>query len=113
MSFVGKHLISRRFIPLQNSTRCAVRLLHYNQDGAPCIGTQQDVNSPEYQEKYARMKALVDELKGHVSTIVQGGGEKAVNRHTSRGKLMPRERINALLDPQSPFLEFSQLAGKN
>lgn len=57
------------------------------------------------------MKALVDELKGHVSTILQGGGEKARQRHLSRGKMLPRDRINNLLDPQSPFLEFSQLAG--
>jgi hypothetical protein len=40
-----------------------------------------------------------------------GGGEKARNRHTSRGKMLPRERINNLIDPGSPFLEFSQLAG--
>uniref|UniRef100_A0A2C9KCJ9 methylcrotonoyl-CoA carboxylase n=1 Tax=Biomphalaria glabrata TaxID=6526 RepID=A0A2C9KCJ9_BIOGL len=42
---------------------------------------------------------------------IRRGGEKAKERHTSRGKLLPRDRINTLLDPQSPFLEFSQLAG--
>jgi len=59
------------------------------------------------------MRVLVDELKGKVSKIVEGGGEKAIQRHTSRGKLLARERINRLLDPSSPFLELSQLAAHN
>jgi len=49
-------------------------------------------------------------LRLKVHQIHQGGGEKARLRHTSRGKLLPRERLNALLDPGSPFLELSQLA---
>jgi len=53
----------------------------------------------------------VTELKEKVGAITQGGGEKAVERHTSRGKLFVRDRINQLLDPGSPFLELSQLAG--
>ena len=57
------------------------------------------------------MSALVTELKEKVGAITQGGGEKAVERHTSRGKLFVRDRINQLLDPGSPFLELSQLAG--
>lgn len=58
------------------------------------------------------MKKLVDTLKSTVQTIVEdAGGQKARERHTSKGKLLPRERIDALVDPQSPFLEFSQLAG--
>lgn len=56
------------------------------------------------------MKAVVDELHTVVNRIVQGGGEKAVQRHVSRGKLTARERINRLTDPGSPFLELSQLA---
>ena len=59
------------------------------------------------------MKSLVDELKDKVAVVVQGGGEKAIQRHTSRGKLLARERINRLLDPSSPFLELSQLAAHN
>ncbi|XP_053387698.1 methylcrotonoyl-CoA carboxylase beta chain, mitochondrial-like [Mercenaria mercenaria] len=57
------------------------------------------------------MTNLVGELRGRISTILQGGGEKARHRHISRGKLLPRERIQKLLDPESPFLELSQLAG--
>ncbi len=56
------------------------------------------------------MQAQVDDLREQVARVRQGGGEKAQQRHTSRGKLLPRERLNALLDPGSPFLELSQLA---
>ena len=56
------------------------------------------------------LKAQVDDLRGLTATLAQGGGEKARAKHTARGKLLPRERLNALLDPGSPFLELSQLA---
>ena len=56
------------------------------------------------------MQAQVDDLRRVVEKIRQGGGQKAQDRHTSRGKLLPRDRLNALLDPGSPFLELSQLA---
>jgi len=80
-------------------------------DGAPTIGTEQDRSDPGFQEKHGRMTALVEELNTKVGSIVQGGGPKAVERHTSKGKLLARERIDLLLDPGSPFLELSQLAG--
>jgi len=56
------------------------------------------------------MQAQVDDLRTVVDKIRQGGGAKAQERHTSRGKLLPRERLNGVLDPGSPFLELSQLA---
>ncbi|KZX51344.1 methylcrotonoyl-CoA carboxylase [Halioglobus sp. HI00S01] len=56
------------------------------------------------------MQAQVDDLRQLVDKVRQGGGAKAQERHVSRGKLLPRERLNALLDPGSPFLELSQLA---
>ncbi len=63
-----------------------------------------------FQTNRAHMQAQVDDLREKVAQIHQGGGEKAQQRHTARGKLLPRERLNALLDPGSPFLELSQLA---
>lgn len=58
------------------------------------------------------MKELVKKLKSTVNEIVEeGGGIKAKDKHKSKGKLLVRERINILLDAESPFLEFSQLAG--
>ncbi|KAL4516408.1 hypothetical protein Ndes2526A_g03836 [Nannochloris sp. 'desiccata'] len=59
-----------------------------------------------------RMDTLVQALREEISKLNQGGGPKAVARHRQRGKLLPRERISAVLDPGSPFLELSQLAGK-
>lgn len=69
-----------------------------------------DCANPEFQINRAAMEKLVADLRSHVAKIEMGGGDKARERHTSRGKLLPRERINHLLDPGSPFLEFSQLA---
>merc|ERR1719150_3409151 len=57
-----------------------------------------------------RMQKLVDKLQSRVNVIMKGGGEKAVARHTSRGKLVARDRIQRLLDPGSSFLELSALA---
>jgi acetyl-CoA carboxylase carboxyltransferase component len=56
------------------------------------------------------MRALVADLREKVEAIREGGGVEARRRHLARGKLLPRERVRALLDPGSPFLEFSQLA---
>lgn len=63
-----------------------------------------------YQNNRSAMQALVDDLRAKVASIELGGGETARQRHLARGKLLPRERVNALLDPGSPFLELSQLA---
>uniref|UniRef100_A0A8R1DGR6 methylcrotonoyl-CoA carboxylase n=3 Tax=Caenorhabditis japonica TaxID=281687 RepID=A0A8R1DGR6_CAEJA len=57
------------------------------------------------------MEAIVNDLKAKIAKIEQAGGEKAVKLHRSRGKMLARERIDALVDSGSPFLELSQLAG--
>lgn len=62
-------------------------------------------------ENIAHMQGLVDDLRHKTQHYLLGGGEKLQQRHTKRGKLLPRERINRLLDPGSPFLECSTLAG--
>lgn len=69
--------------------------------------------SPEYQESCVAMDKLVHTLHEDVKEVCRAGGEVAVARHRSRGKMLPRERIRALLDHGSPFLELSQLAGKD
>ena len=66
--------------------------------------------SDEFQANAAHMQGLVEDLEARVAEIRQGGGGKYQERHTSRGKLLVRERIDALVDPGSPFLELSQLA---
>ena len=78
----------------------------------PVLPTQADPRSPEFLENRAHLQALVDELQQRLQRAVQGGGEKARAKHTERGKLLPRDRVTALLDPGSPFLELSPLAAE-
>lgn len=66
--------------------------------------------SKEYKENQAAMLVLVNQLQETVTKIALGGDEKARQRHRQHGKLLPRERLHQLIDPGSPFLEFSQLA---
>ncbi|XP_061043875.1 methylcrotonoyl-CoA carboxylase beta chain, mitochondrial [Eubalaena glacialis] len=83
----------------------------YHGDSVATLGTQPDSSSAIYQENYEQMKALVNQLQERAQNIRLGGGEKARARHISRGKLLPRERVDNLIDPGSPFLELSQFAG--
>ena len=76
----------------------------------PKITSKININSQEFSDNVAHMQAQVDDLNRLVGQLSQGGGEKACKRHTDRGKLLPRERINALIDKNSAFLEISQLA---
>jgi len=69
-----------------------------------------NVRSPEFIENSAHMQVQVDDLKVKLEQIKLGGGQRSRDRHLSRGKLLPRDRVNALLDAGSPFLELSQLA---
>ena len=69
-----------------------------------------NTRSADFVENAAHMQAQVDDLTAKIGQIKQGGGDKSRERHLSRGKLLPRDRVNALLDPGSAFLEFSQLA---
>ena len=76
----------------------------------PVIRSSVDTAGEEYQANAERMRALVAELARELGRAAEGGGERARARHTERGKLLPRERVAALLDPGSPFLELSPLA---
>jgi 3-methylcrotonyl-CoA carboxylase beta subunit len=66
--------------------------------------------SPDFAANADAMRGLVADLRTQVGEIAQGGGAVARQRHVARGKLLPRDRVAALIDPGSPFLEFSQLA---
>ena len=69
-----------------------------------------DQRSKGFAANAEAMRGLVEELRAKLAAIEQGGSEEARRRHLGRGKLLPRERVRALLDPGSPFLEFSHLA---
>jgi 3-methylcrotonyl-CoA carboxylase beta subunit len=74
------------------------------------IATRVDRNSEAFHVNAAYMRGLAEELKHRASIAAQGGGEELRRKHTERGKLLPRDRIEALLDPGAPFLELSSLA---
>ncbi|TXF12629.1 carboxyl transferase domain-containing protein [Pelomicrobium methylotrophicum] len=74
------------------------------------IQTRIDPRSPEFRANAAAMRALVADLRDKVARVAQGGDESARAKHLARGKLLPRDRVWALLDVGSPFLELSQLA---
>ncbi|MCO5548240.1 hypothetical protein L7F22_001697 [Adiantum nelumboides] len=80
-------------------------------DGLNILHYPVDTNSASYVSNHNAMQSLVSELRQHVNGVLAGGGNKAVERHKARKKLLPRDRISHLLDPSSPFLELSQLAG--
>ena len=77
----------------------------------PALTTRIEPRSPEFKANAEAMRALVEELRGKAAEAALGGGETARARHTARGKLLPRERVDRLLDPGSAFLEIGQLAG--
>ena len=77
----------------------------------PVIASKIDTTRAEFAENRDAMAALTDDLQKLVAHYAQGGSERAREKHLSRGKLLPRDRVERLLDPGTPFLEFSQLAG--
>ena len=74
------------------------------------ISSSINTHSEDYRANQTTMQSLVDDLRSKTSELAQGGSEKARQKHLSRGKLLPRERIQQLLDIGSPFLEFSTFA---
>jgi 3-methylcrotonyl-CoA carboxylase beta subunit len=76
----------------------------------PVIDTRLDPRSTDFQNNARAMGELVQDLQRQMAQAAAGGGEAARARHTARGKLLPRERIDTLLDAGSAFLEFSPLA---
>jgi len=77
---------------------------------APVLQSMVQTDSEAFRANAAHNRALRDELWSRVAEAALGGNEKSRERHTSRGKLLPRERVERLLDPGSPFLEIGQLA---
>jgi 3-methylcrotonyl-CoA carboxylase beta subunit len=74
------------------------------------IDSQINTRSAAYRENRAAMQTLVDELNAHLARAREGGGEKGTEKFRQQGKLLPRERLELLLDPGTPFLELSPLA---
>ena len=78
----------------------------------PVLETALDPRGDEARANAAAMRAVTEELRTLAEQVRLGGGEAARRKHLGRGKLLPRDRIRALIDPASPFLEIGQLAAQ-
>jgi 3-methylcrotonyl-CoA carboxylase beta subunit len=76
----------------------------------PVIESKLDTRDATFAANRVAMAALVADLRATIAAIEDGGGAAARDKHVARGKLLPRDRVRALIDPGSPFLELSQLA---
>ena len=76
----------------------------------PKLTSAIDPHSPTFKALAAHNRALRDELHVRVAQAARGGSDASRDRHVARGKLLPRDRVERLLDPGSPFLEIGQLA---
>ena len=79
-------------------------------EDVPVLRTRVDPTSKRFAENAEQMRGLVEELRSRREIVRQGGGEAQMERHRSRGKLPARERVDALIDADSTFLEFGELA---
>ena len=80
---------------------------------APILPTAVQPESDGFRGNAAHNRQLADRLRADVATAALGGSERSRDRHTARGKLLPRDRVERLLDPGSPFLEIGQLAAND
>ncbi len=76
----------------------------------PALASKLSPRSDDFKANAAAMRALVDDLNAKLERIAQGGGDGPRAKHVARGKLLPRERVEMLLDPDTPFLEIAPLA---
>ena len=82
----------------------------YRKNAMPVLETKLNARSADFQVNAHAMRGLVEDLNAKVTQVEQGGGDAARAKHTARGKLLPRDRVQMLLDPGTPFLELSPLA---
>ena len=74
------------------------------------LESKADPTSAAFEANAAAMRGLVADLRAQLASVREGGGAKARDRHVARGKLLPRDRVDALVDPLTPFLELSPMA---
>jgi len=75
------------------------------------LASSLDTGGAQYAARREAMLAKLADLAAEHATALAGGGPKYTDRHRARGKLLARERVELLVDPDSPFLELSPLAG--
>lgn len=96
----------------QNTSRSIASYTHpHHASALSVLPTTVDTSSPEYRENSQQMQELLDKMGNLHHTISEGGSQKARDKHLARGKMLPRDRVSALIDPGTSFLELSPLAG--
>mmetsp|Transcript_3371 Transcript_3371/g.8416 ORF Transcript_3371/g.8416 Transcript_3371/m.8416 type:complete len:567 (-) Transcript_3371:316-2016(-) len=107
---ISSRLASPAFLParVRSAALTAHRALTTS---LPRLDGTADTRSAAFEANAASMASLIARLRAVTSRAAQGGGERAAKLHASRGKMLPRQRIEALVDPGAPFLELSALAG--
>lgn len=80
---------------------------------APVLASAADPASESWRANEAAHLELSDALRARLAAARLGGGERSRARHVARGKLLPRDRVDTLLDPGSPFLELAPLAAED
>ncbi|KAE8352167.1 carboxyl transferase domain-containing protein [Aspergillus coremiiformis] len=111
----SRRLLSPHF-PIQISSKTTLRSVAsythpHHASTISVLSTAVDTSSPDFKENAEQMKELLDRMTNLHSTISQGGPQKAKDKHIARGKMLPRDRLTALIDPGTSFLELSPLAG--
>ena len=104
------YLQSRRLRHLVTAGFPSLRRCYHGEERFAVIGSPLEQRD-EVKHNVKHMKGLVNDLRSLVNRVEQGGRPEDRERHTKQGKLLPRERVGLLLDPGSPFVELSQLAG--
>tara|TARA_B110000438_G_scaffold145957_1_gene140542 strand:+ start:10881 stop:12590 length:1710 start_codon:yes stop_codon:yes gene_type:complete len=108
---VEQHLVSEtRLIYEYESIQLKVRMHSGELRDMDRLPTRVDRNDEDFARRREFNLNLIDVLKGRIDQVKEGGGQKYVDRHRSRGKMLARERIAEICDPGTPFLELSSLA---
>jgi 3-methylcrotonyl-CoA carboxylase beta subunit len=98
--------------PSRQTTRSTATFTHsHHADAVSVLPTLVDTNSADFKENKRDMEEVTEKLNSLHSKIALGGPQKARDKHLQRGKMLVRDRITALIDPGTPFLELSQMAG--
>ncbi|PWY90853.1 3-methylcrotonyl-CoA carboxylase, subunit beta [Aspergillus heteromorphus CBS 117.55] len=98
--------------PFEPVSRAAASYTHpHHASAISVLPTAVDTSSSDFRENAQQMQELLDRMTNLHSTISHGGPQKAKDKHLARGKMLPRDRVTALIDPGTSFLELSPLAG--
>ncbi|KAJ5609665.1 methylcrotonoyl-CoA carboxylase beta chain [Penicillium herquei] len=104
-------VLSRNLVTRISSRSVASYTHPHHASALSVLPTAVDTSSSEYRENSQQMQDILDQMNSLHAKISRGGSDKAREKHIARGKMLPRDRVSALIDPGTSFLELSPLAG--